>query len=105
MISMGCGAGREPLAKAFLEAGYDGYVGATEEYIDGDSAFVFTVNLFYHLMAGERDFHWKSYTVAEAVERAALTEPDFDVGTRPYRYWSPQDFGLTAGTKPADRRA
>lgn len=94
LIAMGCGAGREPLAKAFLEAGYEGYVGATEEYIDGDSAFVFTINLFYHLMAEERDFHWKNYTVAEVVERAALTEPDFDVGTRPYRYWGREDFGL-----------
>ncbi len=95
LVAMGCGAGREPLAKAFLEAGYEGYVGATEEYIDGDSAFVFTVNLFYHLMAEERDFHWKDYTIAEAVERAALTDRDFAEGTRPYRYWSREDFGLS----------
>ena len=56
-------------------------------------------------MAEERDFHGKRYTMAEAVERAARTDPDFDVGTRPYRYWSPRDFGLTAEAKPIDRRA
>ena len=95
LVAMGCGAGREPLARAFLEAGYDGYVGATEEYVDGDSAFVFTVNLFYHLMAEERDFAPKSHTVAEAVELAALTDPDFAEGTRPYRYWGRKDFGLS----------
>lgn len=95
LVAMGCGAGREPLARAFLEAGYEGYVGATEEYIDGDSAFVFTVNLFYHLMAEERDFAPKAHTVAEAVELAALTDPDFAEGTRPYRYWSRENFDLS----------
>jgi hypothetical protein len=62
--------GREPLARAFLEAGYDGYVGATEDYVDGDSALLFTIGFFYHLLADERDYAPRTFTDREAAERA-----------------------------------
>jgi hypothetical protein len=70
LVAGGCGAGREPLARAFLEAGYDGYVGATEDYVDGDSALLFTIGFFYHLLADERDYAPRTFTDREAAERA-----------------------------------
>ena len=82
---------REPLARAFLEAGYDGYVGATEDYVDGDSALLFTIGFFYHLLADERDYAPRTFTDREAAERAAAMDYEFELGTRPYRYWGPED--------------
>jgi len=84
LVASGCGAGREPLAKAFLEAGYEGYVGATENYVDGDSALLFVIGFLYHLLAEERDYAPRTFTDKEA---AAIDE-DFELGTRAYRYWS-----------------
>ena len=83
--------GREPLARAFLEVGYDGYVGATEDYVDGDSALLFTIGFFYHLLADERDYAPRTFTDREAAERAAAMDCEFELGTRPYRYWGPED--------------
>jgi hypothetical protein len=91
LVATGCGAGREPLARALLEAGYAGYVGATEDYVDGDSAFLFVVGFFYHVLADERDYAPRTFTDREAAERAAAMDRDFDLGTRAYRYWSRQD--------------
>ena len=93
LIAGGCGAGREPLARAFLEAGYEGYVGPTEPYVDGDSALLFTVGFFYHVMADERDYAPRTFTDREAAQRAALMDRDFECGTRSYRYWSLKDLG------------
>jgi hypothetical protein len=91
LVAGGCGAGREPLARAFLEAGYDGYVGATEDYVDRDSALLFTIGFFYHLLADERDYAPRTFTDREAAERAAAMDCEFELGTRPYRYWGPED--------------
>jgi hypothetical protein len=91
LVAGGCGAGREPLARAFLEAGYDGYVGATEDYVDRDSALLFTIGFFYHLLADERDYAPRTFTDREAAERAAAMDCECDLGTRTYRYWGPED--------------
>jgi hypothetical protein len=91
LVATGCGTGREPLARAFLEAGYEGYVGATEPYVDGDSAFLFTIGFFYHVLADERDYAPRTFNDREAADRAAAMDPDFELGTRAYRYWSRQD--------------
>jgi hypothetical protein len=90
LVAMGCGVGREPLARAFLEAGYEGYVGP-ESYVDGDSSLLFTIGFFYHVLADERDYAPRTFTDREAAERAALMDRDFELGTRAYRYWSRQD--------------
>ena len=88
LVASGCRAGREPLAKAFLEAGYEGDVGATENYVGGDSALLFVIGFFYHLLAEERDFAPRTFTDKEAAARAAAIDEDFELGTRAYRYWS-----------------
>ena len=38
LVCGACGAGRAPLADAFLVAGYDAYIGAEQAYIDGEAA-------------------------------------------------------------------
>jgi hypothetical protein len=92
LVAGGCGAGREPLAKAFLEAGYEGYVGATENYVDGDSALLFTIGFFSPLLAAERDCAPRTFNDAEATERASQMDKDFAMGTLAYRYWGSRDF-------------
>jgi hypothetical protein len=37
----------EPLAEAFLTAGFDAYIGATEPYVDADSTCLFAYGFFY----------------------------------------------------------
>jgi hypothetical protein len=74
-----------------LEAGYEGYVGATEEYVDSDSAILFVIGFFYNVLADERDYAPRIFTDREAAERAAAMDQDFELGTRAYRYWSRQD--------------
>jgi len=54
LVCGGCGAGRPPLAEAFLAAGYDAYIGAVEPQIDAESAFLFTVGFFYFALAEDR---------------------------------------------------
>ena len=85
LVATGCGAGREPLARAFLEAGYEGYVGATQPYVDSDSAFLFTIGFFYHVLADERDYAPRTFSNKEAAERVAGMDRDFELGTRSYR--------------------
>jgi hypothetical protein len=87
-ICGGCGAGRPPLADAFLAAGYDPYIGAEHRYVDADSAFLFTVGFFYFVLAEDRGPGAVSYSDAEAVERAAALDPSFRYGTKWYRYYS-----------------
>jgi hypothetical protein len=83
-----CGGGRAPLAQAFLAAGYDAYIGADQRYVDGESAFLFTVGFFYFALAEDRGPGAVAYSDAEAVERAAALDPEFRSGTKWYRYHS-----------------
>lgn len=88
LISLACGGGREALAKAFLGAGYDHYIGADMDYIHSNSVQLFAAGLFYFLLAEDRDYAPRAYTVPEAVAQAAAFDPEFDKGTRPFRCWS-----------------
>jgi hypothetical protein len=88
LICGGCGAGRPPLADAFLAAGYDTYIGAEHPYVDAESAFLFIVGFFYFALAEDRGPDAVSYSDAEAVERAAALDPGFRYGTKWYRYHS-----------------
>ena len=87
LISIACGSGREPLADAFLKSGYHTYIAPTN-FSNTDSALVFVVNLFYHLMAGDRDYATTVYTEQEAVETAAQLDPAFIYGTKLFRYYT-----------------
>jgi hypothetical protein len=88
LVCGGCGAGRPPLADAFLAAGYDAYIGAVQPYIDAESAFLFTVGFFYFALGEDRGPDAVAYSDAEAVERAAALDPEFRYGTKWYRYYS-----------------
>ncbi|HYZ92863.1 MAG TPA: hypothetical protein VFA34_10795 [Actinomycetota bacterium] len=87
VVSVACGGGREPLARAFLAAGADAYVGATEPYIDMGSAVLFVTGLVYYLLAGDRDFAPRGYTFDEAVQRASEFDADWAGGTGSFRVW------------------
>jgi hypothetical protein len=88
LLALGCGGGRPPLANAFLAAGYHDYIGSTETYYDADSGLLFAANLFYHLLAEDRDFDDRSFTIGEAVGRAAATDPEFKYGPGVMRHYS-----------------
>ena len=88
LISFACGGGRGKLPQAFLAAGYGAYVGADADYIDADSCLLFASGLFYCLLAEDRDYAPRTYTLPEAVEQASKMDPDFVLGTRPFRCWS-----------------
>ena len=85
VLALGCANGREPLAKAFLESGCKAYMGAVEP-VDQDSATLFAINFFYHLLSSERDPTLKC-TEQEAVERARSIDVDFREGTHLFRYY------------------
>ena len=88
LISVACGSGRKPLADAFLKSGYCSYIAPTETYVNSDSTLVFVVNLFYFLMAEDRDYATTTYTEQKAVEKAAQLDPDFCYGTKLFRYYT-----------------
>jgi hypothetical protein len=87
IIAGGCGAGRTPLADAFLEAGFNAVIGPTERYVDADSALLFVIGFFYFVLAADRDLAPSAYSDEEAVKRASRLDPDFKHGTLSYRYY------------------
>ncbi len=87
LISVACGGGTDALPQAFLAAGYEAFVGADADYIASDACLLFTSGLFYFLLAEERDYAPHAYTLPEAVEQASKIDPDFELGTRPFRCW------------------
>ena len=86
VISLGCGSGREPLARAFLDSGCQAYIGPISPP-DQDSAALFAITFFYHLLSSERD-PVLTCTDREAVERAASLDIDFREGTNVFRYYT-----------------
>jgi hypothetical protein len=88
LLALGCGAGRPPLAEAFLAAGYDGYIGSMQKYYDADAGMLFTTSLFYYLLAEDRDFEDRTHTMAQAVDFAAAADPGFRCGPGVMRYYS-----------------
>lgn len=95
LIAMSCGAGRQPLAEAFLKSGYRSYIGPTEGYVDTVSGLVFAVNFFYNLMTPERDYGrdyaTTTYTEQEAVKEAAKLDPDFRYGPKLFRCYTKKE--------------
>jgi hypothetical protein len=86
LITVACGSGREPLVKAFLQAGCAAYI-APIKPLDDTAALQFVNAFFYHLLVSERD-PALSCTEEEAVKRAAALDIDFQEGTRLFRYFA-----------------
>ena len=84
LVSLACGSGREPLARAFLEAGYTAYVGPTEPYIDYDSSLVFAINWFHLLLSEDWDYGPGAHTEREALTAASAVDGDWPYGTRAF---------------------
>jgi hypothetical protein len=78
VLCVGCHAGIEPLAKAFIESGCRAYIAPTES-IDQNSTTMFVCAFFHYLMAEPPD----RMTEREAVERAR----NIDSQTASYRYY------------------
>jgi hypothetical protein len=90
LISTACGAGRDPLARAFLQTGYHTYIAPLETYYDLDAGLLFCINFFYYLLAEDRDYAPITYSEQAAFELAAQSDPDFPSGTRAFRYYTTQ---------------
>ncbi len=88
LITCSCGGGDASLAEAFLRAGYDAYVGQTEPYYSSDASLVFVTGLFYFLLAEDRDFDPRRYSIEDAVARAAALDPGWRFGTERFRCYS-----------------
>jgi len=86
IISLGCGSGREPFAKAFLDSGCKAYIGPVGE-VDQDATVMFTTALFYHLLSPERAGSGPC-SDEEAVRRAASVDTLCREGTHLFRYYT-----------------
>ena len=84
VIAIGCNTGREPLARAFLDAGCKAYLGPTEA-IDQNSTTMFVCAIFHYLLAEPPD----QLDVREAVVRAR----QIDSQTASYRLYSREPGG------------
>ncbi len=98
LLSTACGSGREPLAAAFLNSGYQSYIAPVhpddpeEIYVDLDSSLVFFTDFFYYLMDGvDRDYSTTTYTEQEAAEKAAQLDPHFRFGTKIFRRYTTKE--------------
>lgn len=89
VIAVGCGAGRESLARAFLDSGCRAYIGPDGDS-DQDSAALFVIAFFYHLLAQERDPSVK-WTEREAADLAASFDTHTSEGTHLFRYYTREE--------------
>lgn len=87
LLSLACGGGTQELADAFLDAGYDAYVGMETPYADMDSSLLFMMGVFYFLLAEDRDFAPTGHDLAASVA-AARRFDDWRCGTSTFRLYS-----------------
>ena len=87
LLSLACGSGREPLARAFLERGFRAYIGPETTYYNTASGLLFFINFFYHLTSETRDYCTVIRSERAAFELAAGTDPGFDCGPSVFRYY------------------
>jgi hypothetical protein len=90
ILPLGCGSGREPFGKAFLEAGCQTYIAPEELFFSRDSAMLFAISFFYHLLAEDRDFDRAKLEVADVFKLAQQSDPRFSMGTLRFRYYHSQ---------------
>lgn len=89
LVCVGCGAGQEPFAPAFLKAGYKGYIAPQGDYINANAAMMFVIGFFYHLLTESRiEDEPNHYTDQEAVALASALDGDYPRGTRIFHYYS-----------------
>ncbi|HEV2061067.1 MAG TPA: hypothetical protein VGR11_17075 [Solirubrobacteraceae bacterium] len=88
LITSSCGGGDSSLAEAFLRVGYDAYVGQARPYYSSDASLMFLTGLFYFLLAEDRDFDPRRYSLEEAVARAAALDTGWKFGTEHFRCYS-----------------
>ncbi|MGI4788081.1 MAG: hypothetical protein ACRYFS_04445 [Janthinobacterium lividum] len=89
LVCCSCGAGQEPFAQAFLEAGYKGYIAPQGNYINANAAMIFVIAFFYHLLTESRiDDEPTKLTDQEAVSLASALDADYPRGTRTFHYYS-----------------
>ena len=88
VLCVGCHAGWEPLARAFIDSGCRAYIAPTES-IDQNSTTMFACAFFHYLMAEPPD----QLTDCEAVARARR----IDSQTASYRYYGTSDAGRSGG--------
>lgn len=89
VVALGCGNGREPLAREFLKAGCRAYIGAISPP-DQDATALFAIGFFYHLLSQDRPGSL-CCNEAEAVRRAAEIDKVCKEGTHIFRYYSQQE--------------
>lgn len=88
LICVGCGAGQEEFAQAFLKAGFKGYIAPQADYIYANAAMMFVIGFFYHLLTESRiDDNPTKYTDQEALVLASTIDGDHPRGTRIFRYY------------------
>jgi hypothetical protein len=86
VVALGCGTGREPLARAFLRTGCRAYVGA-EKPVDQDACALFAISFFYHLLGEDRPGA-RACSEQEAAQLAAQADPNCPEGTSVFRYYA-----------------
>jgi hypothetical protein len=89
ILALGCGNGREPLARAFLDAGCRSYMGAVRD-TDQDSTALFAITFFYYLMRENCDLPHR-FSERESFEQAKNFDPTTANGTGLFRYYSKED--------------
>ena len=94
IISIACGSGQEDFAQAFLAAGCHAYIAPQGDYVDSNASVLFVAGFFYHLLAEARGSQPKTYTIEEAVQRAAAMDADCTQGTRLFRYYDLRNIAL-----------
>ena len=88
VISLGCNTGRKEIAQAFLDSGCRAYIGP-DGALDQDSAVLFVIAFFYHLLREDREPALRC-TDREAAERAAALDDYSKEGAHVFRYYGPE---------------
>ena len=89
IICIACGSGQDQFAQAFLESGYKAYIAPRGGGVHVNSAVLFIISFFYHLMAATRlDDQPFQHTDLEAVALATQADTNFAQGTLTFHYYS-----------------
>ncbi len=90
LICLGCGAGRESFAQAFLKAGYRAYIAPEGNYVNANAAMLFVIGFFYHLLTeGRLEDRRVGLTDQDSVTLASVLDADYHpCGTRAFHYYS-----------------
>lgn len=83
-----CGAASGQLwAKAFISAGYNGYIAPTNKDLACNSEILFLTGFFYHLLIHNLDYTEQRLTPQESVIAAASMDSYYEYGTKLFHYY------------------